>query len=58
MNEPELKIKNKTHVNLVGIIPIAAQPFDFNFPWHDSLMPIGHNYLAVEKSVLDCAVAG
>ena len=58
MNEPELKLKNKTHVNMVGIIPIAGQPLDFNFPWHDSLMPIGRNYLAVEKSVLDCAVAG
>ena len=58
MKEPELKLKNKTHVNMVGIIPIAGQPLDFNFPWHDSLMPIGRNYLAVEKSVLDCAVAG
>ena len=31
---------------------------DYNFPWHDSLAPIGNNYLAVEKAVFDCAVAG
>jgi len=57
MYEPALTIKNKTHVNLAGIVPVAGQPLDFNFPWHDSLMPIGHNYLAVEKAVFDCVVA-
>lgn len=31
---------------------------DFNMPWHESLMPIGPNYLAVERSVLECAYAG
>lgn len=35
-----------------------GQPLDFKFPWHDSLIPIGQNYLAVEKAVFDCAVAG
>jgi len=44
--------------HLAGIIPIAAQPLDFGFPWHDSLQPIGQNYLAVERSVLECAFAG
>ena len=27
-------------------------------PWHASLMPIGPNYLAVERSVIECAYAG
>jgi len=44
--------------NLVGIIPVAGPPFDFNFPWHDSLMPIGRDYLAVERSLVECATAG
>ena len=44
--------------HLAGIIPVAAQPLDFNFPWHDCLQPIGKNYLAVERSVLECAFAG
>ena len=44
--------------NLVGIIPTAGQPLDLDFPWHDSLQPIGKNYLAVEKAVHDCAIAG
>jgi hypothetical protein len=58
MNDPALTIKNQTQINLAGIVPVAGQPLDFNFPWHDSLMPVGHNYLAVEKAVFDCVVAG
>jgi len=54
----EINEINKERFNLAGVIPVAGQPLDFNFPWHDSLMPIGHNYLAVEKAVFDCAMAG
>jgi hypothetical protein len=54
----EVRAINKRRFNLAGIIPTAGQPLDFNFPWHDSLIPIGHNYLAVEKAVFDCAMAG
>ena len=51
-------VKNKHNFNLAGIVPVAGQPLDYNFPWHDSLAPIGPNYLAVEKAVFNCAVAG
>ena len=44
--------------HLAGIIPVAGQSLDFNFPWHDCLQPIGQNYLAVERSVIECAYAG
>jgi len=44
--------------HLAGIIPVAGQPLEFNFPWHDSLMPIAPNYLAIERAVLECASAG
>lgn len=44
--------------NLAGIVPAAAPRLDFGMPWHDSLMPIGKNYLAIERSVLECAYAG
>jgi hypothetical protein len=44
--------------HLAGVIPLAAKPLDFNFPWHDSLMPIGRDYLAVERSVVECAYMG
>ena len=44
--------------HLAGIIPTAGQPLDYNMPWHDSLMPIAQNYLAVERSVVECAYAG
>ena len=44
--------------HLAGIIPVSGVKTDFNMPWHESLMPIGPNYLAVERSVLECAYAG
>ena len=44
--------------HLAGIIPVSGLKSDFNMPWHESLMPIGPNYLAVERSVLECAYAG
>ncbi len=50
------EISLKKH--LTGIIPISGLKSDFNMPWHESLMPIGPNYLAVERSVLECAYAG
>jgi hypothetical protein len=45
-------------MHLAGIIPVAGQPLDFQMPWHDCLMPISKNYLAVERSVVECAMAG
>ena len=44
--------------HLAGIVPVAGQKLDFNFPWHDSLQPIGKDYLAVERAVVECAYAG
>jgi len=44
--------------HLAGIVPVASQKLDYNFPWHDCLQPIGKNYLAVERAVLECAFAG
>ena len=44
--------------HLAGVVPIAGQKLDFNFPWHDSLQPIAKNYLAVERAVVECAYAG
>ena len=55
MHPKDSKIQN---FNLVGIVPVGAQELDFGFPWHDSLQPIGKNYLAVEKAVFGCAMAG
>ena len=56
MIEEPVKIQNAFH--LAGIIPIAGQPLDFNFPWHDSCMAIAPDYLAVERAVVECAYAG
>jgi hypothetical protein len=44
--------------HLAGIIPVNGKEFDFNMPWHDCMMPIGPNYLAVERAVVECAYAG
>ena len=44
--------------HLAGIIPVAGIKSDFNMPWHASLMPVGPNYLAVERAIAECAYAG
>ena len=44
--------------HLAGIIPVSGQELDFNMPWHDAMMPIAQNYLAVERAVVECAYAG
>ena len=44
--------------HLSGIIPVAGQPLDFNFPWHDCMMPIAPSYLAIHHAVMECAWAG
>jgi len=50
--------ENRRSFHLAGIIPVASQPLDYNFPWHDSLIPVASNYLAVESAALECALAG
>jgi len=50
--------KDKTIQHLAGIVSIAGQKLDFNMPWHDCLMPISQNYLAVERAVFQCVLAG
>lgn len=44
--------------HLAGIVPVSGLRTDFNMPWHESLMPIGPNYLAVERAVAECAYIG
>ena len=44
--------------HLAGIIPVSGIESDFNMPWHDCMMPIGPNYLAIERAVVECANAG
>ena len=54
----EKGIQNINSFHLAGIIPVAGQKLDFNFPWHDCLQPIGPDYLAIERAVWECACAG
>ncbi len=52
---------NKSGLNsfhLAGIVPIAGQPLEFGFPWHPSLNPLDVDYLAIERAVYECAMAG
>ena len=44
--------------HLAGIVPVSGLKSDFSMPWHESLMPIGPDYLAVERAVAECAYAG
>jgi len=44
--------------HLAGIVPVGGAKLDFNMPWHDSMMPVAKNFLAVERAVEECAQAG
>ena len=44
--------------HLAGVVPVAGQPLDFNLPWHDCMMPIAQDYLAIERAIAECAMAG
>lgn len=45
--------------HIAGIIPIMPKNEKFNLPFHECLLPIGaRGYLAIEKSVIECASMG
>ena len=44
--------------NVAGIIPLAGSRRVFDFPWPDYLQPLREGFLAVERSVYECAYAG
>ena len=44
--------------HLAGIVPVAGLPDDLNMPWDPCLTQIGENYTAIERSLLDCSLAG
>lgn len=44
--------------HLAGVVPVAGQPLEFNFPWHPSLNPINKDYLALQRAAYECAMAG
>lgn len=50
--------QNKHSFHLAGVVPVAGQKLDFNFPWHDSLQPIAPDFLAIERAIWECAHAG
>ena len=52
------KYQFNTIQHLAGIVPVGGKSLDFQMPWHDSLMPIAPDYLAVERAVYECALAG
>jgi hypothetical protein len=54
----EVKPPSRHPFHLVGLVPVAGEKLDFNFPWHDSLQPVDRDYLAAEKAVFNCALAG
>ena len=47
-----------SNIHIAGVVPVAGKDLNFNFDWHDSLMPLAPDYLALERSVIECAYAG
>jgi hypothetical protein len=57
---PDIKTgkKDQNAFHLAGIVPVAGQKLDFQFPWHDCFMPIANDLTAVENAVMNCSYAG
>lgn len=47
-----------SRIHLAGIIPVANLQSDFTIPTPEVLMPVGDSFTAIQKSVLECAMAG
>lgn len=50
------RILSKIH--RVGIIPVSGGDNNLYLPFHDSLCSIGQDFLAIERSVLECSEVG
>ena len=50
--------EENTKTNLVGVIPLSGREDVLGLPWPDYCAPIGESYLAIERSVIECAYAG
>jgi hypothetical protein len=48
----------KRIIHLAGVVPVGGKPLDFKMPWHDSLIPVAPDYLAIERAIYECALAG
>ena len=44
--------------HLAGIIPVSGMPLGFDTVLHPSMVMIGEKYLAIERSIAECAFAG
>ena len=44
--------------HLAGIIPVSGMPLGFDTMLHPSMVMIGEKYLALERSIAECAFAG
>ena len=49
--------KDPTNFYMVGVVPVAGKPLDFQFHWHDCMMPVARDLLAVELAVMECIEA-
>ena len=44
--------------NVAGVIPLTGWNNSFDLPWPDYLQPLREGFLAIERSVYECAYAG
>lgn len=52
-------VRDKAKKSLVGIVPVyGVHEQSRRLPWHQCLMPIAKDYLAIERSIHECAVIG
>lgn len=50
--------KSLNSFHLAGIVPVAGKELEFELPWHPSLNALDKDYLAIQRSVYECVLAG
>lgn len=50
--------REKKKTNTVGVIPVSGWSDRLGFIWPDCCSPVGLSYMAIERSILECAYAG
>lgn len=49
---------SKLNMTIAGIVPAHNQRASFGVPWSSAMMPLADGYHAIQRSVLECALAG
>ena len=58
MEPNEKTFTSQANFHLAGIVPVAGNRVDLNFPFPNVMMPVADNYTLLDAAIVECAYAG